>query len=99
MRADAAELVGGGAGFGLEQFDAVHDGTGGAATFLCDLGHGQSLDVVKPEHRGQARVFSAAATVDFVQDKADAAGEVLVGLLGDLRDERSEKVRGGSEGT
>ena len=26
VRADAAELVGGRAGFGLEQFQAVHDG-------------------------------------------------------------------------
>ena len=82
VRSDAAELGGGCAGFGLEEFETIHDGAGGAATFFCDLGDGQFLHVVKPEHGGEARVF--AAGVEFVQDEANAAGEVLVGRFGDL---------------
>ena len=88
---DAAELVGGGAGFGLDELEAVDDGADGAAAFFGDLGDGQFLDKIEFENGGEARVFAAAAGVEVVEEEGDAAGEAVVGGLGESGGEVGEE--------
>ena len=69
-----------GTGGRMEQFQAVGDGADGAAAFAGDVGDGQVLHAVKTEDGDGGRVFSAAGSVEAIENLEDAAGD-FVGLL------------------
>ncbi len=91
VRPDAAELGGGGAGFGFEEFEAVDNGANGTAAFAGNLGNGKFLDEVEPEDGVEGGRFSAATGVEVVEDHADATGEVLIERVFEVGGEGSEQ--------
>ena len=82
MRGDAAEALGGDAGFSAKEIEAVGDGADRATAFARDLRDRQFFDTVKLEDGVEGWRLPAGAVVLGLEREESAAGEIFVGRIG-----------------
>jgi len=73
---EEAEAGRGGAGFLLDEFEAVGDGAEGAVAFAGDFTGGKGVDAVEAEDGEGGGMFAAAGSVEVVEELE----EELVGI-------------------